>query len=56
MIQAVLNTLFHWLFTAPLLYRPVDWIMCVCELYIVKSCVDNIRGGQNAKRKTNKSR
>lgn len=43
MIQALLNTLFHWLFTAPLLYRTVDWIMCVCEIVVVKICIDELK-------------
>lgn len=36
MIEMINNTLFHWLYTAPLLYRPIDWGMAVGQIYVLR--------------------
>ena len=43
MIEVVFNALFHWLFTAPLLYRPIDWVMCISQVILFKQSYDTIK-------------
>lgn len=35
-IEIINKTLFHWLFTAPLLYRPMDWLMCIGQITLLR--------------------
>lgn len=48
--------IFHWMYSAPLLYTPIDWGMCIFQIALVKCCITILRGDKNGKRKTNKSR
>lgn len=35
MKEVVLNAIFGWLFRAPLLYNPTDWLMAIIQIYIL---------------------
>lgn len=35
MKEVVINAIFGWLFRAPLLYNPTDWLMAISQIYIL---------------------
>lgn len=36
MKEAVINAIFGWLFRAPLLYNPTDWLMAISQIYVLR--------------------
>ena len=39
----ILETLFHWTCTAPLLYTPMDWFWAICEVSLIYLSLDYLR-------------
>lgn len=43
MKEAVINAIFGWLFRAPLLYNPTDWMMAISQIYVLRQGYQALR-------------
>lgn len=56
MEHIIIQTLFNWLLTAPLLWTPQDWIVAICEIVLVYMIISYFRRKTNEQRNKNKVR